>query len=90
MHTGGSFIVSSQRRRAFPFSGSSLINLTAMRDSLKRVLLHFGTVAAVCTLYGLGQGFRFGETLLAAAMLGTFVLGIGWVGRLSDARLKSK
>jgi hypothetical protein len=61
-----------------------------MRIRLKPVLQLFTAVAAGGVLYGLLHGFRFGETLLAAAMLGAFVLGIGWVARRADARLKNQ
>jgi hypothetical protein len=43
----------------------------------------FATVAAIGVLYGLLQGFIFGETLLAAAMLAG---AWGWLGRKAGGR----
>jgi hypothetical protein len=50
----------------------------------------FGVVAAGSALYGLLQGYKSGETLIAAAILGAFVVGVAAVARVADARLKRR
>jgi hypothetical protein len=57
---------------------------------LKPTVLLFGVVAAGSALYGLLQGYKSGETLIAATILGAFVLGVAAVARVTDARLKRR
>jgi hypothetical protein len=54
---------------------------------LRPTVLLFGVVAAGSALYGLRQGYKSGETLIAAAIVGAFVVGVAAVARLTDARL---
>ena len=61
-----------------------------MRDSLKGALLMFAIVDAGAVVYGLARGHALVETLIAAVMLGAFVIGIAWIGKLADAHLKHK
>ncbi len=42
------------------------------------------------TVYGLVRGHALGETLIAAVMLGAFVVGIAYIGKIAEARLKRK
>ena len=53
-------------------------------------VLLFGLVAAGSALYGLLQGYKSGETLVAAAILGAFVVGVAAVARVTDAALKRR
>jgi hypothetical protein len=57
---------------------------------LKPTGLLFGVVAAGSVLYGLLQGYKSGETLIAAGIFGAFVVGIAAVARVTDARLKRR
>jgi hypothetical protein len=41
-------------------------------------------------VYGLAWGHAIGETLIAAIMAAGFLLGIAWVAKRADARLKRK
>jgi hypothetical protein len=59
-------------------------------ESFKWALQVFGIAAAGSVVYGLARGHGLGETLIAAIMLGGFAIGIAWVGKLADARLKHK
>jgi hydrogenase/urease accessory protein HupE len=61
-----------------------------MIHGIKGVLQIFGMVAAGCVIFGLMRGYALGESLVAAVMLGAFVVGIGWVAKQADARLKRK
>jgi len=61
-----------------------------MHDTFKGALPVFAIVAAGCILYGLMRGHALVETMIAAVMLGVFVIGIAWIGKLADARLKRK
>jgi membrane associated rhomboid family serine protease len=61
-----------------------------MSHGTEGVLEIFGMVAAGCVIFGLIRGYALGESLAAAAMLGGFVVGIGWVAKRADARLKRK
>jgi hypothetical protein len=40
--------------------------------------------------FGLWQGYRIGETLIAAVILSAFVVGIAWVGARADSRFNHK
>ena len=60
------------------------------RRILKPTVLLFGVVAAGSALYGLLQGYKSGETLIAAATLGVFVVGVAAVARVTDAWLKRR
>jgi len=50
----------------------------------------FGIIAAGTGLYGWAQGYRIGETLIAAVTLSAFVVGIAWAGTVADRRLSRK
>ena len=60
------------------------------RRVLKPTVLIFGLVAAGIALYGLRQGYKPGETLIAAAIVGAFVVGVAAVARVTDARLNRR
>jgi hypothetical protein len=52
-----------------------------MRTStVKEGLQLFGVVAVGTSVFGLWQGYRIGETLIAAVILSAFVVGIAWAG----------
>jgi hypothetical protein len=57
---------------------------------LRPTVLLFGMVAAGSALYGLWQGYRSGETFVAAAIVGAFVVGVAAVARVTDARLNRR
>ena len=57
---------------------------------LKPTVLLSGVVAAGSALYGLLQGYKSGETLIAAATLGAFVVGVAAIARVTDAWLKRR
>jgi len=61
-----------------------------MHNTLKGALLAFATFAAGDVVYGLVRGHALVETLIAAVMLGAFVIGIAWIGKFADARLGRK
>ena len=61
-----------------------------MQGTFKGALLVFAIVAAGCILYGLIRGHALVETMIAAVMLGVFVIGLAWIGKITDARLKRK
>ncbi len=61
-----------------------------MRENGKLALLVFGIVTAGGAVYGLVRGHALGETLIAAVILGAFVVGIAYIGKIADARLKRK
>jgi hypothetical protein len=50
----------------------------------------FGIVVVGTSVYGLLQGYRVGETLIAATILSAFVVGIGWIGALAERRGQSQ
>ena len=50
----------------------------------------FGIIAAGTSAYGLLEGYRIGETLMAAVILSAFVVGIGWIGTLAERRVNRK
>jgi hypothetical protein len=54
--------------------------------TFKGSLQLFGIVAVGTALFGLWQGYRFGETLIAAVILSAFVVGIAWVGSRAERR----
>jgi hypothetical protein len=47
-----------------------------MVRGFKGTVLLFATIAAGGVLYGYLQCYKLGETLIAAAMLGAFVVGV--------------
>jgi membrane associated rhomboid family serine protease len=61
-----------------------------MAMSFKGAVLLFVIVAAGAVVYGLARGHALGETMIAAAMLGAFVIGVAAVAKLADARVKRK
>jgi hypothetical protein len=58
--------------------------------TVKGSLQLFGIIAAGTGLYGLLQGYGFGETLIAAVILSAFIVGIAWVGTRADRRISRK
>jgi hypothetical protein len=58
--------------------------------TVKGSLQLFGIVAVGTSLFGLWQGYRIGETLIAAVILSAFVVGIAWVGARADSRFNHK
>jgi hypothetical protein len=50
----------------------------------------FGVIVVGTGVYGLLQGYRVGETLIAATILSAFLVGIGWIGTLADRRVDRK
>ena len=50
----------------------------------------FGIIAVGTALFGRWQGYGIGETLVAAAILSAFVVGIAWVGARADRRVNRK
>jgi hypothetical protein len=61
-----------------------------MSSTLKSALQLFGIVPAGVVLYGLARGHAVVETLIAAVVFSVFVMGIAWIGKITDARLKRK
>jgi hypothetical protein len=61
-----------------------------VRNNIKSVFLVFSIVAAGGVVYGLARGHGIGETLIATVMAAGFLLGIAWVAKRADARLKRK
>jgi hypothetical protein len=60
------------------------------KGTLKGAWQLFGIIAAGTSLYGLLQGYRVRETLIAAVILSAFVVGIAWIGALADRRVNRK
>jgi len=58
--------------------------------TVKGSLQLFGIVAVGTSLFGLWQGYRIGETLIAAVILSAFVVGIAWAGARADSRFNHK
>jgi hypothetical protein len=58
--------------------------------TVKGSLQLFGIVGVSTSLFGLWQGYRIGETLIAAVILSAFVVGIAWVGARADSRFNQK
>ncbi len=50
----------------------------------------FGIIVIGTSVYGLLQGYKVGETLIAATILSAFVVGIGWIGALAERRVNRK
>ncbi len=50
----------------------------------------FSIIVVGTSVYGLLQGYRVGETLIAATILSAFLVGIGWIGTLADRRVNRK
>lgn len=53
------------------------------RPVLKPTVVLFGGVAAGSGLYGLLQGYKCGETLIAAIILAAFVVGVRAIARMT-------
>jgi putative flippase GtrA len=68
----------------------TLPDRTERRRTCIRRLAVFVTVAAGVVVDVLLRGHAFVENLIAAIMLGAFVIGIAWIVKLADARLKRK
>jgi hypothetical protein len=55
-----------------------------MSDRLRAALLAFAIVAGIGAVYGFLHDYTIGGTVLAAAMLGVLVVGVGWVATIID------
>jgi hypothetical protein len=60
------------------------------QGTAKGSLQLFGIIAGGTSVFGLWQGYRIGETLIAAVILSAFVVGIAWAGARMDRQLNRK
>ncbi len=60
------------------------------QDTVKGAWQLFAIITAGTSAYGILQGYRVGETLIAAVILSAFLVGIGWIGTLADRRVNRK
>jgi hypothetical protein len=58
--------------------------------SAKGALQLFGMIVGGTSVFGYLKGYGMGETLIAAVILGAFIVGIAWAGARVERQLDRK